>query len=99
MRIYVPYIHYIKTLFIKEQNFEVPAASSGPYFNKTLLTVEFHTFAARLTFTMKYGLIYVIYGVIYVLCIILELYEVYIPNFHKICQQSGFIVKTFHLFT
>ena len=44
-----------KNISIKEQNFAVPAASGGPYFNKTLLTVELSTCAASLTFIMEYG--------------------------------------------
>ena len=40
MRMYVPDIHYIEKHTIKEQNFAVPAALGGSYFNKTLLTVE-----------------------------------------------------------
>ena len=44
-----------KNISIKEQNFAVPAASGGPYFNKTLLTMELSTCAASLTFIMEYG--------------------------------------------
>ena len=44
-----------KKISIKEQNFAVPAASDGPYFNITLLTVELSTCAASLTFIMDYG--------------------------------------------
>ena len=74
---------------IKEQNFAVPAASGGRYFNKTLLTVELSTCAASLTFIMK--------CVVSLIClyIILEVYEVYILDLHKICQQYGSIVKTY----
>ena len=38
-----------KKISIKEQNFAVPSTSGGPYFNKTLLTVELNTCAASLT--------------------------------------------------
>ena len=44
-----------KNISIKEQNFAVPAASGGPYFNKTLLTVERSTCAASLIFIREYG--------------------------------------------
>ena len=103
MRIYVPYIHYI-TIFIITYSSKSKLGSKdqllticGPYFSKTLLTEKLHTVAARLTFIVEYGVIYVIYGVIYVLCIILEVYKVHITDLHKICQQSGFLVKTFHI--
>ena len=44
-----------KIISIKKQNFGVPAASGGPYFNGTLLTVERSSCAASLTFIMEYG--------------------------------------------
>ena len=44
-----------KNMSIKEQNFAVPTASGGPYFNKTLLTVERCTCAASLIFIREYG--------------------------------------------
>ena len=36
MEIYVPDIHYIKNISVKEQEFVVPAASGGPHFNKSV---------------------------------------------------------------
>ena len=45
-------------------------------------------------FIMEYDVIYVISGVIFVLCIILEVYEAHIPDTRKIYQQFDFIVKT-----
>ena len=47
------------------------------------------------SFIMEYDVTYVISGVIFVLCIILEVYEAQIPDTRKIYQQFDFIVKTF----
>ena len=47
------------------------------------------------SFIMEYDVIYVISGVIFVLCVILEVYEAHIPDTRKIYQQFDFIVKTF----
>ena len=50
-----PILIISKNVFIKEQNFAVPAALGGLYFNKTLLTVKLITFAARVAFIIEYG--------------------------------------------
>ena len=51
------------------------------------------------SFIMEYDVIYVISGVIFVLCVILEVYEAHIPDTRKIYQQFDFIGKTFQCST
>ena len=55
MRIYVPDLHYIENISIKEPNSAVPTALGGPYFNKLLPAMERKTCAASLTFIVEYG--------------------------------------------
>ena len=44
-----------KNISIKKQHFAVPAASGGPHFNGTLLTVERSICVASLIFIIEYG--------------------------------------------
>ena len=48
-------VGYAKKEYIKEQNWEAPLASRGPYWNKVLLTIDLNTAVASFTFIAVYG--------------------------------------------